>query len=143
VIFERPSDWINIFSQTFWLGTQICHAKLLIQNGGDWYLSELVYEGVELYKINPDNGWYVVENAHEVFSFDVPLRFILNVINRATMLKSLGLCWSNWYAVHAVLNGKFPSLNCISFVCYLLFGDVSCDLPTMLRDKLMEALNEN
>jgi hypothetical protein len=141
-VFERASDWVNVFAQTFWLGTEVCHAKLLLSHNNAWYLTELTYDGVLFYKIEPDYEWYVIEDAVEVFSCDVVDSFYETVFNRAYTLSKLGLTWSNWYAVHAILNGKFPSLNCISYLSFLLFDHVQCDLPDKLRDLLDSMIDE-
>jgi hypothetical protein len=136
IVFEKASDWINIFSQTFWLGTDICHAKLLFTVGSVWYVTELTYDGVQFYQVIPDDGWFIIDNACEAFRFNVTDSFVEQLMDRCQTVYNLGLQWSNWYAVHAILNGKFPSLNCVSYLSYLLLGVTKFDLPDKLREEL-------
>ena len=143
VIFEYPHDWINVFSQTFWLGSPVCHARLLFKLGGNWCNTDLTWDGQLVYPLEcEDNGFYVCEHAYEVYQFyasDVQLK---RAIDRMMIVKGLNLYWSNWYAVHALLRGFFPSLNCVSYISYLLFGHPLYDLPDELRREMMEVVNE-
>lgn len=139
VIFEHPHDWINVFSQTFWLGSPVCHARLLFKLDDKWFNTDLTWDGQLTYPLEKDDdGFYVCEHAYEVFQFYVFEHKLSDIIHRINTVSVLKLYWSNWYAVHAILRGFFPSLNCVSYISYLLFGHTQYDLPDRLREVLDE-----
>lgn len=139
IVFNEPTDWANILSQTFWLNSSICHASMLVSRKDKWYFTELVYTG----QVLGEYKYGTIDDACLGYHLCVPPQVVDKVLERALQLQPLKLRWSNWYALHAILNGGvFPSLNCVSYISYLLFGHTRFDLPDLLQQEVESIMEE-